>query len=108
MVISTLGQPVEVLVGPRPYDEVLYQMSDPDLLARATEWAATEPAAHNEAFNLTNGDVILGALGQHHCLFSIPLCALAARFGSRLVGETQPLQESARANPSTLVAPGAG
>lgn len=45
--------------GPRKtYDQVLYQMSDAALLARATAWAATEPAAHGQAFNLTNGDVI--------------------------------------------------
>lgn len=53
-----LGIPLR-FPGPRKaYDQVLYQMSDAQLLARATEWAATEPAAHGQAFNLTNGDVI--------------------------------------------------
>jgi nucleoside-diphosphate-sugar epimerase len=32
---------------------------DADLLARALEWAATSPAAANETFNLTNGDVFV-------------------------------------------------
>lgn len=35
----------------------LYQMIDVDLLARAMEWTATTPAAANNAFNITNGDL---------------------------------------------------
>ena len=45
---------------PRPvaaYDALL-QMTSADLLARATEWAMTEPAAANQIFNVTNGDHI--------------------------------------------------
>ena len=34
----------------------LYQVTDGDLLARATQWGASEPAARNEAFNIANGD----------------------------------------------------
>lgn len=37
------------------YDSV-YQLVDVALLARAMVWAATTPAAANEAFNITNGD----------------------------------------------------
>jgi nucleoside-diphosphate-sugar epimerase len=37
------------------YDSV-YQLVDVALLARAMVWAATTPAATNEAFNITNGD----------------------------------------------------
>jgi len=35
----------------------LYQMIDVDLLARAMAWTATTPAAANNAFNITNGDL---------------------------------------------------
>ncbi|MGB0573208.1 MAG: SDR family oxidoreductase [Alphaproteobacteria bacterium] len=38
------------------YDR-LYQLIDVDLLAEAMVWAATTPAAANEAFNITNGDL---------------------------------------------------
>lgn len=68
--------------GPRKvYDRVFYQMSDAHLLARATEWAATEPAAHGQAFNLTNGDVI-----RWKHVFE----AIGERYGLR-VAEPQPL-----------------
>lgn len=52
---------------------VVSEMVDVDLLARSIEWAATTPAARNEAFNVTNGDVlslrevwptVAGALGM--------------------------------------------
>ena len=57
-VTRELGIPLR-FPGPRHvYDRILYQMSDAELLAQATEWAASEPAAHGEAFNLTNGDLI--------------------------------------------------
>lgn len=36
----------------------LYQCTDADHLARATAWMATDPACANEAFNITNGDLI--------------------------------------------------
>lgn len=35
----------------------LLEMTDADLLAKATVWAATEPACANQAFNITNGDL---------------------------------------------------
>lgn len=34
----------------------VFQVTDADLLARATLWAADAPAAADEAFNITNGD----------------------------------------------------
>jgi hypothetical protein len=34
----------------------LYQVTDAQLLAHATVWAATEPSCGNEIFNITNGD----------------------------------------------------
>jgi nucleoside-diphosphate-sugar epimerase len=36
--------------------EVLYQVTDAALFGRAAKWAATEPTAGNEAFNITNGE----------------------------------------------------
>ncbi|MBV8094190.1 MAG: SDR family oxidoreductase [Acetobacteraceae bacterium] len=36
----------------------LYQCTDAELLARGTLWMATEPRCGNEAFNITNGDLI--------------------------------------------------
>lgn len=36
----------------------LYQCTDASLLARAVVWMATDPAAANEAFNITNGDLL--------------------------------------------------
>jgi len=36
----------------------LYQCTDTGLLSRAIEWMSTNPACANEAFNVTNGDLI--------------------------------------------------
>jgi nucleoside-diphosphate-sugar epimerase len=36
----------------------LYQCTDAALLAKAIEWMATEPGCANQAFNITNGDLI--------------------------------------------------
>ena len=36
----------------------LYQCTDSDLLARAVVWISTAPQCANEAFNVTNGDLI--------------------------------------------------
>lgn len=38
-------------------DSPLIEMTDADLIAAACEWAALAPAARNQVFNLTNGDV---------------------------------------------------
>ncbi len=35
----------------------LIEMTDADLLAKATVWAATTPAGANQAYNITNGDM---------------------------------------------------
>jgi nucleoside-diphosphate-sugar epimerase len=42
--------------GTRASAAALTQATDAQLLARATEWAATSPAAVDETFNVTNGD----------------------------------------------------
>lgn len=50
-----LGLPLRFPGSERAYG-VLGQVTDAGLLARATIWAATSPAAENQVFNLTNGD----------------------------------------------------
>lgn len=50
-----LGLPLRFPGTPAAY-EALVQVTDAGLLAEAMTWAATSPAAANEAFNLTNGD----------------------------------------------------
>jgi len=56
--------------------ESVFEMVDTDLLASAMEWATKTPAARNEIFNITNGDVaswedlwptIADALGMETC-----------------------------------------
>ena len=42
--------------GPDVAADIIYQVCDARLLARATAWAGTSPNARNEAFNVTNGD----------------------------------------------------
>ena len=44
--------------GPEGNWHALYQVTDAGLLARAMVWAATTPACANQAFNVTNGDLI--------------------------------------------------
>ncbi|WP_320671074.1 SDR family oxidoreductase [Patulibacter defluvii] len=50
------GVPLRFPGTARAYD-ALYQVSDAELLARATVWSGATAAAHGEIFNLTNGDV---------------------------------------------------
>jgi nucleoside-diphosphate-sugar epimerase len=47
------GRPLDYPGGAAPVSEAV----DADLLARMLAWAATEPAAANQTFNCTNGDV---------------------------------------------------
>jgi nucleoside-diphosphate-sugar epimerase len=47
------GQPLHYPGGVAP----LFEAVDADLLADALVWAAGEPAAHGQTFNITNGDV---------------------------------------------------
>lgn len=44
--------------GPAANYHALYQLTDSSLLAKAMTWMATEPRCANEAFNITNGDLI--------------------------------------------------
>jgi nucleoside-diphosphate-sugar epimerase len=50
-----LGLPLRFPGSPAAY-RALYQVSSAKILARATDWAGTTPAARNEIFNITNGD----------------------------------------------------
>ncbi|GGO91850.1 SDR family oxidoreductase [Wenjunlia tyrosinilytica] len=50
-----LGLPLRFPGSHAAYD-ALYQVTDAELLARATVWAGDSPAAAGETFNVTNGD----------------------------------------------------
>lgn len=50
-----LGQPMRFPGSFAAYD-ALYQVTDAELLARATVWAGSEPGADGEVYNVTNGD----------------------------------------------------
>ncbi|MFW3170068.1 SDR family oxidoreductase [Geodermatophilus sp. CPCC 206100] len=52
-----LGQPLRFPGSLAAYD-ALYQVTDAELLARATVWAGGEPAADGEVYNVTNGDQV--------------------------------------------------
>ena len=51
-----LGIPLRFPGEPGAYT-ALIEMTDADLLAKATVWAATTPGTRNEAYNITNGDM---------------------------------------------------
>ncbi len=55
-VSQALGLPLRFPGKPGAY-QALLEMTDAGLLARATLWAATEPRAANQAFNINNGDL---------------------------------------------------
>jgi len=54
-ICKELGQPLRFPGSLAAYD-ALYQVTDAELLARATVWAGAEPAADGEVYNVTNGD----------------------------------------------------
>jgi nucleoside-diphosphate-sugar epimerase len=51
-----LGVPLRFPGKPGAYDSLI-EMTDAGLLSRATVWAATDPRAGNQAFNISNGDL---------------------------------------------------
>lgn len=51
-----LGIPLRFPGSPGAYTSLI-EMTDADLLAKATVWAATNPASANQAYNITNGDM---------------------------------------------------
>lgn len=56
-VTRKLGLPLRFPGPRRTYEDVLYQSTDAQLLARATVWAGQTSSAWGEAFNITNGDI---------------------------------------------------
>lgn len=54
-ICKELGLPLR-FPGTRAAYEVLYQTTDAELLARATIWAGANESAHNQIFNINNGD----------------------------------------------------
>ena len=52
-----LGLPLRFPGKPGAYDKLM-DLTDAGLLAKATVWAAINPACANQAFNITNGDLI--------------------------------------------------
>jgi nucleoside-diphosphate-sugar epimerase len=51
-----LGIPLRFPGKPGAYTSLI-EMTDADLLAKATIWAATNPGSQNQAYNITNGDL---------------------------------------------------
>lgn len=51
-----LGLPLRFPGSPGAYNSLI-EMTDADLLAKATVWAATETGCANQAFNINNGDL---------------------------------------------------
>ncbi|MFC6357469.1 SDR family oxidoreductase [Luethyella okanaganae] len=51
-----LGVPFRFPGKPGAYSSLI-EMTDADLLAKATVWAATDTAGANQAYNITNGDI---------------------------------------------------
>ena len=51
-----LGVPLRFPGEPGAWDSLI-EMTDAGLLSRATVWAATDPRAANQAFNISNGDL---------------------------------------------------
>ena len=56
-ICKALGLPLSFPGKPGAYT-ALYQCTDAALLAKAVEWMATDPKCANQAFNITNSDLI--------------------------------------------------
>ena len=56
-ICKALGLPLSFPGKPGAYT-ALYQATDAALLAKAVTWMATDPRCANQAFNVTNGDLI--------------------------------------------------
>jgi nucleoside-diphosphate-sugar epimerase len=55
-ICAELGEPMH-FPGSNQSWRSLYQVTDSDLFSKAAKWAATEPRAANQAYNITNGEV---------------------------------------------------
>lgn len=57
LILRELGRPL----GPPGHPQLLTECTDARLIAAAIEWSWSAPQAWGEAFNITNGDVVLWA-----------------------------------------------
>lgn len=55
-ILKEMGRPLD-FPGPQGTFDASLNITDVRLLAKAMEWAATEPGCANEAFNIVNGDI---------------------------------------------------
>lgn len=55
-VCAELGMPMRFPGNERSW-RALYQVTDSGLFSKAAQWAATEPRAANQSYNITNGEV---------------------------------------------------
>ena len=78
----------------------LTDMTDARLLARQLEWAATAPAAADQAFNIVNGDVfrwrwMWGRLAAHFGLTPAPYPGHPTPLEGQMAGDAEPWRELA-------------
>ncbi len=93
-----LDVPLRFPGAPGAYGSLL-EMTDADLLAKATIWAATDPAATNEAFNIANGDLFRWSelwplIAQ---MFGIDVAPPLPMSLSEVMADKEPLWERLRA-----------
>ncbi len=91
---AELGVPMRFPGRPGAYDTLL-EMTDAGLLARATVWAATDPAAANQAFNITNGDLFRWNQMWPHLanVLGVPVGAPLPMTLTDVMADKQPLWE---------------
>lgn len=85
----------------------LIEMTDATLLAKATEWAATAPAAANEAFNITNGDMFRWERMWHTVakFFDIPVADPLPMSLTEVMADKQPVWDSIVAKYNLVATP---
>ncbi|WP_342762254.1 SDR family oxidoreductase [Kineococcus rhizosphaerae] len=93
-----LGVPFRFPGRPGAYDTLL-EVTDAGLLARATVWAATDPAGANQAFNVANGDLfrwnrMWPVLAE---LFEVPVAAPLAMSLVEVMADEEPVWERIKA-----------
>lgn len=97
-ICQELGLPLRFPGRPGAYSTLL-ELTDAGLLARATIWAATDPRAANQAFNITNGDLfrwdrMWPALAAR---FDLPLAAPLPMSLAVAMADKEPLWEAIKA-----------
>lgn len=93
-----LGVPFRFPGRPGAYD-TLMEVTDAGLLARATVWAATDPAGANQAFNITNGDLfrwnrLWPTLAE---IFEVPVAAPLPMSLVEVMADKEPVWEAVKA-----------